>query len=463
MAPTITIPDTAEGMHEFLTDKKKRDTIFSSDADPKDILEFQTKYANLTAKKDPELNDQLKEQIEGVWTNFVRENNLGEFRRNGEKVKLTGAEARKELIRAQRSTTAYSDQAMGKPLDGKFKTLMDYLEVIHPQSDPRESRIKNLRDALQNAMSSTDPSAGGFLIPEEFRATLMEIALEESVVRSRATVIPMASLRAAIPAIDSTTNVGSVYGGVVGYWTEEGAALTQSQPTFSRVVLEAKKITAYTEVPNELPQDSAISVEALINILFPRAIAFFEDIAFLRGTGVGEPLGVLNPLNAALVSHAMESGQAANLILWENLIGMYARMLPSSLANAVWLVPPDAFPQLATMALSVGTGGSAVWLNNGQDGPPASILGRPVIITEKTRALGTLGDVAFVDLRQYLIGDRMAMEGKVSTEYKFGNDVTAYRFIERVDGRPWMQSAITPANGSTNTLSPYVQLSRTLV
>lgn len=460
---SFAIPDTSEAMHEFLADKTKRSQVFAADADPKDILEFQTAYANLTAKKDPELNDQLREQIEGVWTNFVRENNLGEFRRNGAPVKLTGADARKELIRAQRDTTAYSDQAMGAKVNGKFKTLMDYLEVIHPQSDPRESRIKNLREALQNAMSSTDPSAGGFLIPEEFRATLMEIALEESVVRSRATVIPMASLRAAMPTIDSTTNVGSVYGGVVGYWTEEGAALTQSQPTFGRVVLEAKKITAYTEVPNELPQDSAISVEALINILFPRAIAFFEDLAFLRGTGVGEPLGVLNAANTALVTHAMQGGQAATEILWENLIGMYARMLPSSLANAVWLVPPDAFPQLATMALSVGTGGSAVWLNNGQEGPPASILGRPVIITEKTRALGTLGDVAFVDLRQYLIGDRMAMEGKVSTEYKFGNDVTAYRFIERVDGRPWMQSPITPANGSSNTLSPYVQLSRTVV
>jgi len=136
---------------------------------------------------------------------------------------------------------------------------------------------------------------------------------------------------------------------------------------------------------------------------------------------------------------------------------MYSRMLPSSLGKAVWVVSPNTFPQLATMALSVGTGGSAVWLNNGVEGPPASILGRPVIISEKIAALGGVGDINFVDFSQYLVGDRMSMDAKVSTDFRFGNDMTAYRFIERVDGRPWLQSAITPSNGGP-TLSPYVTL-----
>jgi hypothetical protein len=35
--------------------------------------------------------------------------------------------------------------------------------------------------------------------------------------------------------------------------------------------------------------------------------------------------------------------------------------------------------------------------------------------------------------------------------------VTAFRVIERVDGRPWLQSAITPQNNGA-TLSPFVKL-----
>jgi HK97 family phage major capsid protein len=114
------------------------------------------------------------------------------------------------------------------------------------------------------------------------------------------------------------------------------------------------------------------------------------------------------------------------------------------------------------MALSVGTGGVPVWMPAGESSPFSTLMGRPVIISEKVNSTAAVtpsvgGDLTFIDFNQYLIGDRMAMDAQVSTDYRFGNDVTAYRFIERVDGRPWMQSAITP-NNSSATLSPYVQL-----
>jgi HK97 family phage major capsid protein len=186
-------------------------------------------------------------------------------------------------------------------------------------------------------------------------------------------------------------------------------------------------------------------------------LAWFEDVAFLRGTGVGEPLGVLDSGNSAKVSVAKESGQAADTIVWENLVKMYARMLPQSLSSAVWVAHPDTFPELATMALSVGTGGSAVWLNNGVSGPPATILGRPVILTEKAETLGDLGDINFIDFSYYLVGDRQSLTAMTSEHFKFSSDTTAYRIIQRVDGRPWIRSAITPNKGS-NTMSPFVSL-----
>ena len=45
-----------------------------------------------------------------------------------------------------------------------------------------------------------------------------------------------------------------------------------------------------------------------------------------------------------------------------------------------------------------------------------------------------------------------------SEQFAFQNDQTAYRIIERVDGRPWLQSPLTPHNGGP-TLSAYVGLS----
>lgn len=446
------IPTTPEELAEAISDRKLVGEFLNNE-DKTLWPKFLSAFAQNSAKQDPDILRQLSEQQEKQMAAWLKEN-AGTIKRPD--VRPVG-----DSRTARQTGAAYMPKPPGTDLNGKFATLMDFLDVVG--GDPREAGISEQRKLIKNAMSSTDPSLGGFLVPEEFRTEMLQLALETAVVRPRATVIPMNTLRVAIPTVDSTSNAASVYGGIVGYWTEEGNAMVQSQPKFGRVALEAKKLTAYTEVPNELREDSNPSAEAFLRQTFPQAIAWFEDIAFMTGTGVGEPLGVFNALNNALLAIAKETGQATQTILWENIINMFSRMLPSSLNNAVWVAAPDTLPQLLTTALSVGTGGAPIGMAqmSGGESPQLTLLGRPVIISEKVNALVNSatngGDLNFVDFRQYLLGDRMSMQAELSTDYKFANDVTAFRFIERVDGRPWMQSPITPKNGGP-TLSPYVQL-----
>lgn len=456
----ITIPDDADGIQEFLTNAKTRKTVFGEKVTPARAIEFANKYAAAFGKKDPTIAEQVDEAFQATVAAWARDKGNEILRPDGKRV--TSADMK---VQQQAASYKADKVAPGRSLDGKFADLWDFLEVIDRKAIQNNKEVER-RTLIENAMSSVDPASGGFLIPEEFRATLLELALADAIVRPRATVIPMTTLRISMPMVDSTSNQTSVYGGIVGYWTEEGAALTQSQPTFGRISLEAKKLTAYTAVPNELRRDSAISVETLLNRMMPQGIAWFEDIAFLFGSGAGEPVGVLSAGNNGLITVAAQTGQdgvsapSGASIVWENIVNMYSRMIPSSLGNAVWIVSPAALPQLFTMALSIGTGGMALGPiagTNGTGAPTLSLLGRPIIINEKVGNLGSAGDVNFVDFSQYLIGDRMQMEAEQSADYLFGNDMTAYRFIERVDGRPWLNSAITPRNGGP-TLSPYVQL-----
>jgi HK97 family phage major capsid protein len=224
------------------------------------------------------------------------------------------------------------------------------------------------------------------------------------------------------------------------------------------VVLQAKKLAALCDVPNELLLDSVITFTAFIEDVLPQAIAFYEDEAFLTGNGAGEPLGVLN--SDALVTVAEETGQPNDSIVWENVVKMFARMLPSSLGRAVWVANIDTFPQLATMALAVGTGGSSIWVQNGSEGAPINLLGRPIMFTEHVPTLGGAGsgkDLSFIDFGHYLLGDRLEMRVESSPHEKFSRDITTFRVIERCDGQPGLLSAITPKN-STATLSPFVTL-----
>lgn len=448
----LTIPDTAAGLEELLADEKSMAKLFTTDKGR--FPEFVQKYAKAVLDRDTTIATQVREETQRTIAAWLKTNE--EEGGVGPRVPLPTLNSHVPGMTKQKSSV-YNPKAMGAPLDKDWDDIGDFLKAIWHKNSSLDAKTTAKIRQSQNAFTSGVPADGGFLIPEVLRSELLKVTLEKAIVRSRARVIPMDTLRVPFPSIDSTSNVSSVYGGIVGYWTQEGAALTASQAKFSRVVLDAKKLTGYCEVPNELLSDSLPSFQAFIDEVFPEALAFYEDVAFLTGTGVGEPLGVLNANNEAIVVQTKQSLQAIDTIVWENLVKMYARMLPSSLDRAVWIASPGTFPELATMALSVGTGGGPVWLNNGVVGPPMTILGRPVIFTEKAPLIGDQGDISFIDFGMYLIGDRQAMSASSSSEFKFGNDMTAYRIIQRLDGLPWLQSAITPKNNG-DTLSPFVQL-----
>lgn len=446
--PTTTVPRNADELAEMIGDTGKLKEIAKT---PESLTEFIVDYAKGQSSNDPGIADQIRDETQRQFADILRNDKLLQSIN-----RLNLDPNGRPVARSKH----YNPKAAGAGLDEKFGTWADYFGATWAGNNTAESlAARSEIKKFQNAFGSTVPSDGGFLIPEVLRAELLRIALEQAVVRSRARVVPMESLSVPYPMLDSTSNASSVYGGVVGYWTEEGGSLTDSSPSFGRIDLVAKKLTLYSEIPNELFSDSIISLQQFMDESYPEALAWFEDVAFTDGNGTGMPLGYLNA--PAAVTVAKESGQPATSIVWENVVKMYSRMLPSSINRAVWTAHIDTFPELATMALSVGTGGSAVWIGTpGADGagaPPVSILGRPVIFTEKVSSLGGSGDLNFVDFGYYLIGDRQAMQATTSTEYKFGNDKTAVRVIERVDGTPWIKTAITPRKGS-NTLSPFVKI-----
>ena len=454
-------PETVNQLEEALLDEGKLRELMGPGGklDPTKLQDFIKEYTKNSIERDTGLQAQLKQAVHEGMKDFAE-------RTGAERLPMAtddgaefgyGSRAITEiyrplgLTRQERRQIAATGRGAGVPLAGKWATMGEYLQDISPQSIARNGVPKILND-----MSESIGGDGGFLVPEEFRAELLRLALESAVVRPLARVIPLASASARFPAILDTSHASTVFGGVSASWVAEAASLsTVTQPTFAQVLLQARKLTGYTIASNELLADSAISLEALIMALFADALAYFEDDAFIAGTGAGQPLGVLNA--AALVTVAKETGQAATTIIYENLVKMYSRALPQSLGRGVWYAHPDTFPQLAQLALNVGTGGSAVWISNIAGGPPATIFGRPVIFTEKAETLGTAGDITFADFSFYLIGDRQAMQMAASPHVNFTTDEMVWRFVQRVDGRPWLMSALTPRNG-TNTLSAFVNL-----
>jgi HK97 family phage major capsid protein len=298
------------------------------------------------------------------------------------------------------------------------------------------------------------------LVPEVFNATLIEEGLESAIVRSNGPfVVPMTGDTLRYPRVNETNRTSTVKGGIVGYWQGEGGTYQESEPVFGDIQLTAKKLIGFTKVSDELLADSAVSLEPFLRRSFAEAWAWFEDIAFLRGTGSGQPLGILNA--PALIGVTRQDHDDT---IFEDILNVWSRVTPSSRSRAIWLMNHENLPKMLRMhagnTVTNAYGAQLVWQQNIYDPIKNQIFGRPVIFTEKMSAQGVVGDVGCFDLGQYIIGDRQGLTIDMSNQVYWGTGYIAFKFTERVDGQPMVASAVTPYKGSA-TLSPFVTLAET--
>lgn len=305
------------------------------------------------------------------------------------------------------------------------------------------------------ALNTQTGTQGGYTVPTEFLPALLAFASEAAIVRKRATLVPMAARTVQVPVLDVVTapSAGDTafLGGVVARWTEEAGSVPETEPTFKQIELINHELMGYTKISNTLVADNAVGLETFLLNLFGRAIAWYEDYAFLRGDGVGKPLGLLNA--NALIS---VSRSAASAFALTDAATMLSKMLPGwDPMHTVWAIHPTVLPKLMTMTDTAS--GHVVWIDNARERPRMSLFGIPVETTEKLPSLNTLGDVLLLDLRHYLLGDRQQIEIAFSEHVAFLNNQGVWRFVSRVDGQPWLRDKVTLADASS-TLSPFVGL-----
>jgi HK97 family phage major capsid protein len=302
------------------------------------------------------------------------------------------------------------------------------------------------------ALAEASGVVGGYIVPPEFAQQLLTLVAEKAIVRPRAFVQPMASATLMMPYLDVTTaqaaGTSPFFGGVSFAWTEEAQTRTETEPQFKMLELKAHELSGYAVSSNVLLQDAAFGLERFLMTLFSGATAWYEDYAFFQGNGVGKPLGVLKSPAAVLVNR-----NGAGLFKYVDASTMISRILPASLQSAVWVVHPYVLPQLAQLA---DASGRIVWVPNiggAQDPLPGTLFGRPVLVSEKLNNLGTQGDVCLFDPQLYIIGDRMQLEIAASPHVNFLKNQMTWRIVERVDGQPWLDKAVTLADGATTVSS----------
>jgi len=339
-----------------------------------------------------------------------------------------------------------------------FRNFGEFAFAVRNARSGGQADQRLLRNAAAGTYGSEGSGAdGGFAVPPDFRSEIMTKVFGEDSLVGRTDRQVSTSNQITFPT-DMTTP-WDASGGIQAYWTGEAAAITQSKPNFQDVTVKAHKLAVLVPVTEELAED-APALDGYLRRKVPEKMDFAISNALVRGDGVGKPLGFLN--SPCLSTVSKESAQTADTIKAENIVKMFAAMPIQSRNSAVWLIHPDAEPQLPLMTI----GQQPIYIPAGgfSGSPYGLLLGRPVIPHQVCETVGDLGDIMFVDFNQYLTlsktgggRDSNGMRADVSMHLWFDQDLVAYKTTIRLGGQPWWSAATAMRDGSF-TQSPFVVL-----
>lgn len=291
----------------------------------------------------------------------------------------------------------------------KFRKAYRFAEYAKALYNKNEARAKALAEGVAED--------GGNLVPDEFRATLVEDILQTASIRPFATVIPMSGKYLEIPKLTSDVKV---------YWGTENRTIATTTADFGNMTLTPFRLNAIIYSSRELFDDSAISIFEVLRRRFTARVADEETKQFLNGAGTTTPKGI----NA----ETFRSVSAANALTPDHLTKAFYKLPEGYRSASRWIINSRVMEHLENSKDSNGQ-----YLYPSLQSEVKTLKGRPILVTDhQPSSKLTLGDLSF-----YYIGDRQQVTMDVTTEA--GNTWEKYqvglRLIERVDGEVALTNA----------------------
>lgn len=265
--------------------------------------------------------------------------------------------------------------------------------------------------AIKATMVEAIDTLGGFAVPVDFQARVIERLRGETVVRSRASVDQTSRDTVEIP---TSTGGNDQYSSAVRVsWVDEKPTEGDSDTnlTFGMETIPVHTVMAETGLSRNLVEDTAFDIENYLVRKFAEASQIDEDNRFLTGSGVGCPQGIL-PGGSNLLSITEKVSGADSTLTWEGLISM-AYAIPSQYRQrAVWIAERATYEAIAKMKES--TSGNFLWnpyqYSGGAEAAPPRLLGYEVVEQEAMPSIAAGAyPIIFGDLSGYQIFDRIGM------------------------------------------------------
>jgi len=132
------------------------------------------------------------------------------------------------------------------------------------------------QEILKAVINETTDAQGGYTVPEEFEARLLELIQAKSITLPDLETVSMNHEVMYIPRVTS---------GTTAYWVAETGTITASDMGFDRITLTAKKVASLVEASTEVLEDNNVSLANNIVEQMARDMALEVDNEIINGTG----------------------------------------------------------------------------------------------------------------------------------------------------------------------------------
>ena len=340
----------------------------------------------------------------------------------------------KEIDRLERQ--AAMDLELSKPVSAAIKTApgtaLDDAKKGRASNEYKQAFWRAMKDKnsydVQNALQIGTDSEGGYLVPDEFEATLIEALLEEDIFRSLANIISTSSGDRKIPVV-ATKGTAS--------WVEEEAVIPESDDSFGQVSLGAHKLATIIKVSEELINDSIFNLQTYIAKEFARRIGTKEEEAFFTGDGSGKPTGIFHHTGGAELGITTASATA---IKFDEIIDLYYSLKSPYRKNAVFVTNDATIKEIRK--LKDGSG-QYLWQPSLRMGEPDTILNKPVKTSFYVPTIeASAKTIAFGDFSYYWVADRQGRSFQRLNELFAATGQVGFKATQRVDGKLILAEAI---------------------
>lgn len=206
-------------------------------------------------------------------------------------------------------------------------------------------------------------------------------------------------------------------------WVPEGGEIPifDGANDFTRYSVDSWKLGVLVKLDEDFVHDATFNVEDYLTKRLAKNFGRAEDAAFISGTGVQMPTGILNATGGAEVG-------CTGSITYDDIIRLYFSVKPEYRKNGIWLMNDETALALRTLKDSAG---NYLWRDSDD-----TVLGKPVVINNAmpSAATGTK-PIAFGDMSYYWVVARGPVSVVPIVEHFTLNQQIGYLAFEFLDGK----------------------------